>query len=149
MRVTRRTVFKEDGHVITGTTTLTVHLKDVIAARRAAITLIALLSGTNVRNFLRSCPVPDKGSLTTDGMTWVVGEPHFKISISKAASVFVSPLMRQIKIRGLEDMTCHGDWAVAIRAAHLEELFEVGNDARLKLHTNLMKRAQILKEKMS
>ncbi len=150
MKVTRRTIFKEEGHTVTGTTTLTVHLKDATAACRMMIRLCAGWSRASVRNFVKSCPVPDTGLWTTScSLTWMVGESHFKILISKRASVFVSPLVKQIKVCTLEGPMYHGDWNNAIRVAKCEELYEITDDARTRLHTNLMNRASILKGKMS
>lgn len=145
MKVTRRSVFKEEGHVITGTTTLMVHLKDASTARRMMTRLCAGWSRTSVRSFVKSCPVPDKGLWTTScGLTWVVGESHFKILISKRASVFVSPLVKQIKVCTLEGPMYHGDWYNAVRVVKCEELYKITDDARSKLHTNLMGRAKLL-----
>lgn len=147
MKVTRRSVFKEDGFTVTGTMTLTVSLKDANAARRMVTRLCAGWSRTSVRSFLKSCPIPDKGLWTTPcGLIWVVGEPCFKIPIRRRADLFVSPQLKQIKIQYLSGPTNHGYWDDAIREAQCPELYQITEEAQLKLRINLMKRAKRLIE---
>lgn len=151
MRVTRRSVFKEEGHVITGTTTLTVHLKDANAARRMVTQLSVGWSRVTKSKFLKLNPIPQAGVWANPcELVWVVGEPCFKIPIQQRADVFVSPRIKQVKIQALGGPTAHGGyWDDAIRAARCSELYQITEDAQLKLRINLMKRAKRIMESTS